>query len=189
MKDYRKRLLNALRAIVQKYCKAAQELVVQRWASLDNIDGNAAISDMELTVSRDTVARAICAYGQKAWIAEYGKGSQMETKDNPFLSDYVTSRGFNRDRLGHALSVVGRPYGYYEDLDGNRHFSHGGLSGKVIETFYGQPLFFPIRAKHVIKETVRSILPEMENEIQEAVIGVLEQVMNEFPKKVKIYAG
>ena len=189
MKDYREELLGSIREVVQRYCKAAQEIVVQRWASLDNIDGNASISDMELAVAQDTVARAICAVGQKAWIAEYGKGSLMETKDNPFLSDYVNSSLFNKDRLGHALATVGREHGYYEDLDGKRHFSHGGLKGKVIETFYGQPLFFPIRAKHVIKETIKSLVPELNKEIQEATANVIASVMKEFPKKVIVYAG
>ena len=189
MKDYREEFLSAVRIVVQRYCKAAQEIVVQRWASLDNIDGNASIRDMELTVAQDVVARAICATGQKAWIAEYGKGSLMETKDNPFLSDYVNSSLFNKDRLGHALATVGRDYGYYEDLDGKRHFSHGGLKGKVIETFYGQPLFFPIRAKHVIKETVKSLEPELYKEIQEAIANVITNAVKEFPKKVIIYAG
>ena len=147
MRDYSAYLLRKLRSIIRKYCRVARDEVRSQWSALDNIDGEASINEQDLEISQDTVARALCAYGQKAWIAEYGKGSEMDksTSENPFLEDYLNDPYFNRDRLAHEFAVVGRPHGYYPDIDGNPHFSHGSLSGVPIETWYGQRLFTPIR--------------------------------------------
>jgi len=190
MKDYRNALLRKLRAIVNKYCRLACQEVRQRWGAIDTVDGEASIEVRDLSITQDTVARALCAYGQKAWIAEFGKGSLMDksTAENPFLNDYLTDPYFNRDRLGHGLAVVGRPHGYYPDIDGNPHFSHGTLSGVPIETWYGQRLFAPIRGQHIISNILNKsgLLGEMDTEIQNAVMDILFELMATFPKEIKI---
>lgn len=192
MKDYQNKLLQKLRKIVRKYCRVACDEVRQQWGALDTIDGEAKITDKELEISQDTVARAICAYGQKAWIAEFGKGSLMDktTEENPFLQDYLRNNpDFNWDRYAHGLAVVGRPYGYYSDLDGETHFSHGTLKGIPIETWYGQRLFTPIRGKHIIRNILRSdgvLITSMNEEIQAAIMDILCEIMSKFPKEIKL---
>ena len=191
MKDYRQQLLNRLRKIIRKYSRLACIEARQQWGALDTIDGEASIADRDLEISQDTVARALCAYGQKAWIAEFGKGSEIDksTSENPFLQDYLSDPFFNRDRLGHGLAVVGRPHGYYPDLDGNPHFSHGTLQGVPIETWYGQRLFAPIRGKHIISGILDpdgALMKEMSREIQDVVAEVIQELMSTFPKEIKI---
>ena len=190
MKDYRKHLLDRLRKILRKYCRVACDEVRQQWGALDTIDGNAEITERDLEITQDTVARAICAYGQKAWIAEFGKGSLMDNTvaENPFLTDYLSDSKFNKDRLAHGLAVVGRPHGEYYDLDGNPHFSHGSLQGIPIESWYGQRLFTPIRGKHIISNILErsGLIDEMNEEIQGAVMDILCEIMGRFPKEIKI---
>ena len=191
MKNYSQDLLNKLRKIIRKYSRIACSEVRQQWGALDTIDGEAKIADRDLEISQDTVARALCAYGQKAWIAEFGKGSLMDssTAENPFLTDYLSDPFFNRDRLAHGLAVVGRPHGYYPDLDGNPHFSHGSLQGIPIETWYGQRLFAPIRGKHIIRNILKpdgALMSEMNQEIQATIMEELQELMSKFPKEIKI---
>ncbi len=189
--DYKKHLLSKMRKILRKYCRLACDEVRQQWGALDTIDGEAAIEQKELEITQDTVARALCAYGQKAWIAEFGKGSLMDksTDENPFLQDYLRNNpDVNWDRMAHNMAVVGRPYGYYSDIDGNKHFSHGTLKGVPIETWYGQPLFTPIRGKHIISNILEKsgLIDEMNEEIQTAVMDILYELMGRFPKEIKI---
>lgn len=190
MKDYSTQLLKKYRAIVNKYCRLACTEVRQQWGAIDTIDGEASIEERDIQATQDTVARAICAYGQKAWVAEFGRGSLMDksTAENPFLQDYLSDPYFNRDRLGHGLAIVGRPHGYYPDIDGNPHFSHGALEGKVIETWYGQTLFAPIRGQHIISNILNKsgLLTDMDEEIQNATMDVLYDLMSTFPKEIKI---
>ncbi len=191
MKNYQNALLKKIRQIVRKYCRVACDEVRQQWGALDTIDGNATIKAQDLEISEDTVARALCAYGQKAWIAEFGKGSLMDNAgaDNPFLEDYLNTDAFNRDRLAHGLAVVGRPRGIYYDLDGIPHYSHGTLEGVPIETWYGQNLFTPIRGRHVISNILRPdgvLITSMNEEVQAAIMDVLTELMGRFPKEIKI---
>lgn len=188
MKDFGNELLTKVRRIVRSYCRAAVDQVRQEWTAVNNVDGNAKIKEEKLEVAQDTVARAIVATGQKAWIAEYGKGSEMDksTSENPFLEDYLNSNIFNRERIGHALAVVGRPRGTYTDLDGKEHFSYGTLKGVEIETWYGQPLMTPISGKHIIQHVLDDLMPQMQEEIQGACSDVLIELLARFPKEIKI---
>lgn len=191
MKNYQNLLLGRMRSLIKSYCNAAKSQIEQEWSTVSNIDGEANITDEELNIASDIVARSICAWGQKAWIAEFGKGSLMDTSssENPFLDDYINSSQFNKARLGHALSVVGRPAGEYTDLDGKEYKSSGNLYGKVIEdvsTSKGYP-YAPIRGKHIIKQVIDTDISMLQNEIQDAVSDICLELMREFPKELHIY--
>lgn len=180
-----------MRNLIQSYCKAAKSQIKQQWESTSKIDGESHITDEELTIASDTVARSICAWGQKAWIAEFGKGSLMDksSSENPFLEDYENSEQFNRARLGHALAVVGRPAGEYTDLDGKKYKSSGNLYGKVIEdvsTSKGYP-YAPIRGQHVIQQVIDEDIEMLRNELQDTIADLCLQLMSEFPKELSIY--
>lgn len=191
MKDYQKLLLRKMRSLVKSYCSAAKSQIKQQWESTSKIDGEAHITDEELEISADIVARSLCAWGQKAWIAEFGKGSLMDksTSENPFLDDYENSAQFNKARLGHALSVVGRPAGKYTDLDGKEYKSSGNLYGKVIEdvsTSKGYP-YAPIRGKHVIKQVIDEDISMLQDEMQDVIGEICMELMREFPRELRIY--
>lgn len=191
MKNYQNLLLRRMRSLVKSYCNAAKSQIEQEWSTISNIDGESGITDKELTIASDIVARSLCAWGQKAWIAEFGKGSLMDksSSENPFLDDYINSSQFNKTRLGHALSVVGRPAGKYTDLDGKEYKSSGNLYGKVIEdvsTSKGYP-YAPIRGKHIIKQVINTDISMLQNEIQDVVGDICLELMREFPKELHIY--
>lgn len=198
MKNYQNLLLNRMRSLIKSYCSAAKSQIEQEWSTISNIDGESNITDEELTIASDIVARSLCAWGQKAWIAEFGKGSLMDksSSENPFLDDYINSSQFNEARLGHALSVVGRPAGEYTDLDGKdrdkygkKYKSSGNLYGKVIEdvaTSRGYP-YAPIRGKHIIKQVIDTDISMLQNEIQDVVGDICLELMREFPKELHIY--
>jgi hypothetical protein len=67
----------------------------------------------------------------KAWIAEWGSGSEMD-KSNPDLAAYMASEYWNPAREGYA--ITGRPEGPYLGLDGQMHDDHTGkLAGVNLE--------------------------------------------------------
>lgn len=192
-------LLPKIRKIVASYCKAGCIQVDEIWRTLP-IDGEASVWEEEKKLAKDAISMSIIAVGQKAWIAEYGKGSLMESSgvENPFLQDYVSGKVkdedgnplFNRERLAHAFAIVGRPHGYYYDIDGNRYHSHGNLKGKVIEDSNN---YVPQAPRHVIKKILfgdgeGGILSDMCEEIQNACMGVLMGlIIEKFPKEIKLY--
>lgn len=190
MKNFGNQLLTKVRKIVRSYCKAATDQIKQQWTAVNNIDGEARVRQEDLPIAQDAIARAIVATGQKAWIAEYGKGSLMnDVSENPFLQDYINSPLFNRLRktaFGATLSVVGREEGEYPLIDGGTGYSHGLLAGKELETWKGQPLYPPISGKHIIKHTLDDLIPQMEEEIQEACADTLMELLARFPKEIKI---
>lgn len=198
MKNYQNLLLRRMRSLVKSYCNAAKSQIEQEWSTISNIDGEANITDEELTIASDIVARSLCAWGQKAWIAEFGKGSLMDksSSENPFLDDYLSGKSttdkekqFNKARLGHALSVVGRPAGRYKDLDDKEYKSGGNLYGKVIEdvsTSKGYP-YAPIRGKHIIKQVIDTDISMLQDEMQDAIGDICLELMREFPKELHIY--
>lgn len=194
-------LLDRGRNIVEKYIKAACGMIEQQYAALPDSMGDSSVYEAEARTAKDCVARSLCAIGQRAWIAEYGKGSLMETRasENPFLEDYVSGRIrdadgnplFNKDRLAHAFAIVGREHGYYYDIDGRRYHSHGNLAGKVIESFNNQPLIKPYPAQKVIKRILfgngdNGLVAEMNEEIADLVLDEVCNTMNTFPKEIKI---
>lgn len=195
-------MLSKIRAIVEKYIKAACVMVEQQYTALPSDLGNSSVYEAEVRTAKDCVARSLCAIGQKAWIAEYGKGSLMETRtsENPFLEDYVSGRIrdadgqplFNKDRLSHAFAIVGRKHGYYYDIDGRRYHSHGNLAGKVIESFYGQTLEKPYAPQKVIKHILfgsgdDGIVAEMNDEIANLISNeIMAEMLNAFPKEITI---
>lgn len=195
--DYESVLKLKVGRIVNSYINAAMSEIQSDWGSVE-IDGTAEFRDASLTIVRDNISRSIIAAGQKAWIAEYGRGSLMEkgSSENPYLQDYISGKIkdpdgnplFNPHRLGHALAIVGRDHGYYYDLDGNMRHSNGNLAGKVIEG----DRYKPSPAYHFIRRVLfgngnDGIFNLMLNEIQEAAMVVLVQLLNEFPKEIVLY--
>ena len=140
--------------IVNDYGNKVVRDIQREWDNLTTIDGETHIS---FNVSTDTnnniVIGRLEASGQKAWIAEYGKGSLMDTEAyNPYLSRYKHNpKRWNRLRKGHF--VTGRPKEPYTDLDGNVHYPSGKLAGRNLEAT-GIPDYKPSKPYHVIQNIV-----------------------------------
>lgn len=189
--DCRSELLKKVLSIVRNYNQVAESRVLQEWSRYSEPEGNAEIhtSVKELTRS---VSALIWAYGQKAWILEYGRGSEMEmnSKENPFLAEYMRSEGFNKERFAHALAITGREQGYYTDLDGNRHHSTGTLRGRNLETWRGTKEYPPMSPKKIIYHVLfgsgeDGLIMEMQKEIQNALQTVLIECMK-LPKEIRL---
>jgi hypothetical protein len=146
-----------LESVAHWYVDKAKLKVQKDWASkAADVKGNAYIIPV---VSMDGNDRAHIRFeisGQKAWIAEWGRGrgaakaAQRTVRDgvdlgsrNPYADQYRESAQFNpvRRQFNKAGSwdVYRRLKGVpYTDLDGNR-IEGGSLSPKVLEPGYTPP--------------------------------------------------
>lgn len=139
----------ALTTYGNRLCKDVE----RTWQSFNSIEGEANINfeivptnNNELTIGR------IEATGQKAWIAEYGKGSLMSNEsENPCLSKYKNNpRRWNTTRKGNF--VTGRLAGKYKDLDNNSYISSGKLAGRNLESIYKPSKPYNVVRKNVTKK-------------------------------------
>lgn len=189
--NYRNKLLKKVLSIVRDYSKVAETRAMQEWSRY-SVEGEAHFHTeaKELT---SAISAFVYAYGQKAWILEYGRGSEMETnsKENPFLDEYLRDNRFNKARFAHALAITGRPRGYYTDLDGNRHHSSGTLEGKNIENWMNTGDYLPMKPKKIIYHILfgsgeDGLISEMQKDIQKAMEGVLGELLDTFPKEIRL---
>lgn len=189
--NYDRELLNKVLSIVRNYNSVAESRVLQEWSRYSEPEGDSEIhsSAKELTSS---VSALIWAYGQKAWILEYGSGSEMvtSTKENPFLAEYMRSEGFNKERFKNALAITGREQGYYTDLDGVTHYSTGTMQGKNLEQWRSTKSYTPISPKKIIYHVLfgsgeDGLISEMQREIQMALQSVLIKGMR-LPKEIRL---
>lgn len=122
------------------------------------IVGNAEIHSGLPVVIGNMVVATLEATGQKAWIAEFGSGSQM-AKDgsNPYLSEYQSSSNYNPLRPADG-TIVGRRKGQYYDLDGKPQYSSGRNAGKDLEL---KPVVTTIFPMHTIQHEIDSEMPEL----------------------------
>lgn len=110
------------------------------------------------------------AKGQRALIAEYGKGSKLD-RTNPALAEYLNGEIFNRDRLKFNLATASRVKDgkgdVYYDLDGRPHRKgttilrnrETGLdvNGNVVDA-KPNPLYQPIEPKHIVAQAIKERL-------------------------------
>jgi len=135
---------------------------------------------VERLVFESGVQFIIFEVGAKHWLAfldNFGTGSRMDT-NNPFLSEYLRSPYFNRDRLGNGMAVVGRPEGEYvapDFRDGSgeivRH-SKGRFEGVNLEQLInprtGKPYFIPQAPKHWLEQGIRWGLSDLIENVRKA---------------------
>ena len=132
--------------------------VKQTWSNLPSIDGNANISFKVIKNDNELTIGTIEATGQKAWIAEYGKGSLMASEAyNPYLERYKKNpRRWNSIRKGNF--VTGRVTGKYKDLDNNQYDSGGRWAGRSLEHYYKPSEPYYVIHKTVTEENYAKVL-------------------------------
>jgi hypothetical protein len=123
------------------------------------------------------VSIVLKASGQKALIAEYGKGSLMD-KDNPGLANYLSGYEFNTLRLKYGLATLARLKGdYYLDLDGNVHEGKSNnpyWNVEIPSKRHGvNPMYQPLEPKHIVRETVRQNINWILTEFMSNVVSVV----------------
>ena len=141
-----------IKEAIQKYGENVCKEVKKQWDNLSSIDGNSEINfEIDENKTENSIIGRFSATGQKAWIAEYGKGSKLD-KNNAYLKQYQNSSRYNPLRQQDG-TIVGRPLGMYLDLDNNPHISTGKLAGRNLEKT-GIKEFKPIRPYKVIDNTI-----------------------------------
>lgn len=189
-------LLDRLRKIVRSYTQLAIVRVQQEWSKY-NLDGESNIV-VKMEEVQAIVTAHIYAWGQKAWLLEFGKGSMMETRlsENPFLYDYIDNENFNRFRLYNDYAITGRSKGDYYDLDGFKHTSSGRAEGENLEELardqgYKDEKYLPFKPKRIIKniligENNDGLIFQMNIEFQAAIREVYSEIINRFTRELKL---
>lgn len=159
--------------VLAKWGNIINDRVENRWASINGIEGNANTKKPQLSSDKITQTLILVFSGQKAWIAEFGSGSLMETdtKKNKYLARYISGRNFNKYRLnmGKYLGIKSRARGVYRDLDDNIHITTGGTPGYDLE-FHGslKGKYQPKRPMYIIQEEIKAAIPEIKEDISAA---------------------
>ncbi len=205
MSGIRERFLKRLRSIIIKYTRAATEQVRAEWMKYDDddVEGEANIS-FTLEETESKTVSIINAFGQKAWILEYGSGSELEDdpKVNPFLKEYVdgivTSGAgvslWNPMRSKENFKIVSRPAGEYYDLDDWMYEGRGVGGFNLENTKWGEERNIPFKPRYIIRKILfgeendynGGLVREMNEEIKELVAETIFGILKKFPKKIVI---
>lgn len=158
--------------VIASHCKVIEARVRARWQSQSGIQGNAEIGSDFPVIMGNIVTATINAHGAKAWVSEFGRGSQMASaSENPYLNEYLRGDNFNQWRLHSSrVPIMGRSEGEYKDLDGNTQYSTGKMQGLDLERD-GDARFQPMLPQRIIKEEFEREYPDIILAIQSAVAG------------------
>lgn len=182
---------NILQAILRVCDNEAGKIVADiqtDYSGINNIHGKADVTSELKQYAKDQIIMSIISAGQKAVIAEYGKGSKMD-RNNPALDDYFNEDGtFNRRRLAHGLAIMTRPYDeQYKNLDGvvikrkppKREYNLEQTDMKRYQ---------PIDPKYIVRKAVEQRLNIILENIAEAVAveSKIEKMFDGLVFKVKL---
>ena len=169
--------------VVHAWATMVAERISGQWDNLSAVHGEAHIETNDTIVFPTYLLQRIEAWGQRAYICEYGSGSASDTADNPYIDDYINDSNFNDYRSKSDMTIRGRDEGDYTDLDGNIQHSTGKNAGKDLEA---KPVYpgMTMLPMHIIREEVHSALPELYSMINDV---VAEEVMSGLWTSLKMY--
>lgn len=174
--------------VLQRWSKVICERVKARWGYITHLEGDPQMIASLPEIVGSTIAISLEGSGMKAWIAEFGSGSAMDTT-NPYLDEYMSSPMWNRRRSKGDPSFRGRVAGdtVYKP-DGTTYESSGKAAGLNLEwglkyTGYETP-FTPTAPMHIIRDEVTLALPEIEADIQ---VAMREHVLSILTMDIQIY--
>lgn len=160
-------LISTIESALKEEAKKVVSQVRLDYEQVDKTLGNASVSsDILFDTAYNTLTAFFFAQGQRALIAEYGKGSLMD-RENPALSEYLKSNLFNADRIANNLATMSRVLRdgesrFYYDLDGKAH-------RKRMKTLINRELpnsrtnkinkrFQPVKPQHIIRQAIKERL-------------------------------
>ena len=169
--------------VVHAWAVMVAERISGQWENLSAVHGEAHIETDDTIVFPTYLLQRLEAYGGRAWEIEYGSGSASDTRDNPYIDDYISDSNFNDYRSKSDMTIRGRDAGDYTDLDGNIQHSSGANAGKDLEA---KPVYpgMTMLPMHIIQEEVHSALPELYSMINAV---VAEEVMSGLWTSLKMY--
>lgn len=152
------------------------ERIENRWDNLQGVKGEHHVSANIPVELSGFVTQRIEAWGQAAWIIEYGSGSLSDTESNPYIGDYISDEMFNHYRSKVDMTIRGRDEGTYTDLDGNEYYSSGKMAGKDLELkpVYRGMTMIPM---HVVEEECTMALPELQEMVENAVCSEIAKTL------------
>jgi hypothetical protein len=151
--------------VLTKWSQTINARIEARWGTMVGVAGEA-INGTPTVIPLGTVVTAtLTSYGMKAWMCEFGSGSEADTS-NPYLESYTSSPNFNHYRSAGDMTIRGRDEGEYFDLDGQPQYSSGHNAGKDLEL---KPVYTVMLPMHVIQFEVESAIPDIIEDIQTAV--------------------
>jgi hypothetical protein len=126
----------------------------------------------ELTkLAEDLLLLTLFGKGQKALIAEFGRGSLMD-RDNPALEEYINGDIFNRERLKYNMAILTRPKDIsYRDLDDNEYIRKPPKVLTNLET--KKPKYAPVEPKYVL---ISTLIQNLDSVIDNILLAVTTQV-------------
>lgn len=164
--------------------------------------GKADISwELLYDTAKEELGLIFLAKGQRALIAEYGKGSAMAgSKENPSLQEYLQSDLFNTERLKHGMATLSRPKSVgsssYLDLDFKEHKKTANKlinreTGQVIGEDKTVPInkrFLPIKPRFVVRTAIIQRLQIITNHIITSVVAsdFIRKMIDGYTIEVKI---
>lgn len=172
-KSAQRLVLKAINSAIKEEAEIIANQIYLDWEQYGKSKmGNAEISNKKLIYNEAKRMMNLVFYakGQRALIAEYGKGSKLD-RANPALAEYLNGTIFNRDRLKFNLATTTRikdgGEDWYYDLDGKKHLKgtkklynrETGLDidGKVVNR-KPHPLYQPIEPKHIVAQAIKERL-------------------------------
>lgn len=158
---------------VEEWSKRVANDVMQDYSTqFPNVLGEYNITyRVSYTIAKRTLTSLFLAKGQKALIAEYGRGSEMASDDeNPNLAEYLSSKVFNKDRMKFSNNPIttrlrhGQEE-YYYDLD-NKPIPYKSkalvkLEGKGKHSELYKPIKAPFTVRTIIKENLHNIIADI----------------------------
>lgn len=184
-----KMLLEDIEDAIEDVSNDIVDIIEKEYQAFPKWLGNAEISREIRKEAKTTLHMIFLAKGQRALIAEYGKGSKMETttKGNPSINEYLNGEIFNKDRLKFNYATASRVKSnknsdekeYYYDLDGGIHVKRArqlynretGISLKNKKMTKPNKRFEPIEPKHIVRKAIEQNLNKIKDKIIEKVIA------------------
>ena len=199
--DFGAKLLSKFLRIVKSYSRVACDQVRQQWQIHGDEPSTSGESKIVFTMenAQSVITAHVYAWGQKAWILEFGRGSLMENDPelNPFFEAYKNDPNTNQEREYYGWAIVGRPKGKYKDLDGNIRESRGTMQGVNLEqpkiwfNDFQRFYYIPREPKYIIRniligENNDGLIFQMNIEFQAAIREVYSEIINRFTRELKL---
>ena len=177
---------NIIKKVLLEMGEKINSRVVKRWGTINNIRGKAYAKDPRVSEMVKNKIKLHLSYGgQKAWVAELGRGSEMDIgEDNVWSKEYMRSSNFNRARLSplnrnaKKFSIVSRkPNHSYRDLDNVTHYATDKFPQEGFNLEYWaeryktkpyRKYFTPTPPLKIIEDEVKLALPEIRVSIEQA---------------------
>lgn len=176
----------AIKKVLLEMGEKINNRIMKRWGAINNIRGKAYAKDPRVgEMVKNKIKLHLSYGGQKAWVAELGRGSSMDvSEDNVWSKEYMRGSNFNRARLSplnrnaKKFSIVSRePNHSYRDLDNvtryaTDKFPQEGFNLEYwAERYKTKPYrkyFTPTPPLKIIEDEVKLALPEIQAAIEQA---------------------